>query len=317
MKHNINRAFDGIRAEDSLKDHTKIKLREKMQAKEKPKQHRYARQLRALTACLLLLAASNLFTLTLYYYEAAYVDLDINPSVELTVNRFDRVIGANAYNADGEEILSKLEIMHDRVEDALTKIIDATAQNGKLHQEGLVSVTLQASSANMQPLLENLEARVTQTTSNHGGVNVDVFAVDSATRAAALALQISPAKYLAILELQKVDPTATVEKCKDHSILEIKEWTKNHGEGHRCIDAADAEAENKNGDTGNENSSVHRGSNGMREAPQAKSHRKRRIGAAQGKCLCRRPPRGVPAPYRAPGFPGAFPPKVRQHMLCD
>ena len=35
----------------------------------------------------------------------SYVSIDVNPSVELTLNRVDRVISATAFNGDGEAVL--------------------------------------------------------------------------------------------------------------------------------------------------------------------------------------------------------------------
>jgi hypothetical protein len=43
---------------------------------------------------------------------------------------------------------------------------------------------------------------------------------------------ISPAKYLAILELRTLDPTATVDACRERSIGEIRELTQEHAGDH-------------------------------------------------------------------------------------
>ena len=43
---------------------------------------------------------------------------------------------------------------------------------------------------------------------------------------------LSPAKYLAITQLQEVDPSASYDRCAEHSISEIKELTKEHWRHH-------------------------------------------------------------------------------------
>ena len=40
----------------------------------------------------------------------SYVSIDVNPSIELALNRFDRVVYAAAYNLEGEEILNGLSL---------------------------------------------------------------------------------------------------------------------------------------------------------------------------------------------------------------
>jgi hypothetical protein len=37
----------------------------------------------------------------------AYVDIDVNPGVELILNRYSRVIDVSAYNDDGADLLAK------------------------------------------------------------------------------------------------------------------------------------------------------------------------------------------------------------------
>ncbi|HVI42480.1 MAG TPA: anti-sigma factor domain-containing protein, partial [Anaerovoracaceae bacterium] len=45
-----------------------------------------------------------------YYTPTDYVSLDVNPSVEYSVNVFDRILDVKAVNDDGEEILSSLDL---------------------------------------------------------------------------------------------------------------------------------------------------------------------------------------------------------------
>lgn len=49
---------------------------------------------------------------------AAYVSVDINPSVELGVNSFGKVISAQAYNEDGQKVLEGTNLVNFDVEKA-------------------------------------------------------------------------------------------------------------------------------------------------------------------------------------------------------
>lgn len=250
MTDRIKMAFDQIQAEDSLKEATLQHLRKKMQSDAKPRHYVNVRRLAAMTACLLLIVFAGIFSHNIYFTEVAYIDLDINPSLELSINRFDRIISASAYNTDGEELLIGLDLTHKKVNAALNEIIEATALSGILQNQGLVSVTVQSLSGDESTLLENLQTEVQMAVSHHGSAQVDVFPVDADTRIAAHELHITPAKYLAIMELQEVDPTVTIEECKDHTINEIKQLTQEHGGNHHGEGSSDQD------DSGNSGSSA-------------------------------------------------------------
>ena len=60
------------------------------------------------------------------------VTIDINPSIEFTVNRFDKVIGVKAYNETGEEFLQSLNINYCTTDEAISRIIAHAEQKGYL-----------------------------------------------------------------------------------------------------------------------------------------------------------------------------------------
>lgn len=240
MTERIKSAFDSIRAEDSLKESTLLRLREKIESQAQPRRYPKLRQA-VLSACLLLLVVLGGFSYSAYFTEAAYVDLDINPSLELTLNRFERVIGARAYNADGENLLSGLNLRNQKVGAALNALIAATQEAGLLRDDGLVSVTLQSSLGNAAQLLVGIRSELQTAVSHHSAAQVEVYPVEAEIHSMAQELQMTPAKYLAIIELQQLDPTVSLDACKDHSLGEIKRWTEGH-DGHHHEGAGDGAA---------------------------------------------------------------------------
>ncbi|MEG1782721.1 MAG: anti-sigma factor domain-containing protein, partial [Oscillospiraceae bacterium] len=62
------------------------------------------------------LAAGFVFTCILgygtyaYMTPESYVSLDVNPSIEYTLNRFERVLDAQAVNEDGSRVLEKINL---------------------------------------------------------------------------------------------------------------------------------------------------------------------------------------------------------------
>lgn len=75
----------------------------------------------ALAACLALLAlgvAGGHWLLV----PSAYVAIDVNPSLELGVNRLNRVVSTQAFNQDGQDLLDAADVRGMAYEDALTAL---------------------------------------------------------------------------------------------------------------------------------------------------------------------------------------------------
>jgi hypothetical protein len=209
----------------------------------------------ASVACALLLFLGAVFYHG-YFTATAFLDFDVNPFVELSVNRFGRVIKARAYNGDGEKILAELSLKHKSYRDATRLIVDAAVTGGYLRNEVLLSVTVQTSDAGMESqMLMGVEFGVALAVSGrHITLRTEVFPVSAGVRTEAHQQDISPAKYLAILELREVDPTATLESCRDHSIGEIRKLAQEHA-GSRHGGNANGTDDESGGDTAESNGS--------------------------------------------------------------
>ncbi len=63
----------------------------------------------------------------------SYVSLDVNPSIEYTLNRFERVIDIKAVNDDGKVILDQIDIKglkNQSIEDAIIDTVEQISQDG-------------------------------------------------------------------------------------------------------------------------------------------------------------------------------------------
>jgi hypothetical protein len=246
MNERIKMAFDVIHAEEALKQNTLQYLKKEAARRGEKKPRRKVFHPAAALACCMILAVFGLFSYRMYFSEVMYVDVDINPSVELSVNRFNRVIGVYGYNADSEDLLARLTLKHKLYDQAVTLLTRASMESGFLADGGLVSVTLQSNrSSSYDNALKTMETCILSVAQNHhASVRIQASVVDSETREHAHALNLSPAKYLAILALQDVDPTASMESCREHTMEEIYTLTQecgkghhgqgHHGEGHHC-----------------------------------------------------------------------------------
>ena len=231
--NSIQKAFDGIQAEEKLKENTMRFLR-----KARPTNHKFRRQTSlmryaALTACLALVAFMGLFSYNLYFTPGGYIGMEVNPSIELTINRFERVIDVRAFNAEGEEVLSNLTLQNKKYDEAATLIMDEIAALGYWREDGLVSITVQTEDSDREStMLATMETSVNSHLETHHATG-HVFPVDSDTLEHAHAENMSAAKYLAILELQEVDPTASMDSCRRHSVGEIQQMIEAHAGNHQ------------------------------------------------------------------------------------
>jgi len=226
----LKTAFDGIQAEDALKTTTMDYL-QKEALQRGAKQRRFSpRYLSGAFASIAILFFSGLFTYHLYYTPSAYINVDVNPSIEIILNRFDRVIDACAYNMDGEDILRETDIQNKKYSEAIDILMEQIVQDGYAQDNSLISVTLQSDSGKKEEaMLSNIESAMQ---GHHTGAQIECFAIDPLTRDTAHHLNLSPAKYLAIQALMEVDPATTIDGCMHHSIQEIKELTKQHTGNH-------------------------------------------------------------------------------------
>ncbi|HEY4552307.1 MAG TPA: anti-sigma factor domain-containing protein [Bacillaceae bacterium] len=92
----------------------------------------------------------------------AYVSFDINPSIELTLDKKYKIIGAKGYNADGEAVLSRLEnISRKDFKEAAAEIIAQFKAMGYFSKQGeLVVAAVMAdggSSSGLEELTEEID----------------------------------------------------------------------------------------------------------------------------------------------------------------
>ena len=65
---------------------------------------------------------------------AAIVSIDVNPSIELTVNKKDKVMSAVALNEDAKVVLSDMNLKNVDLDIALNAIMGALLKNGYLDE---------------------------------------------------------------------------------------------------------------------------------------------------------------------------------------
>ncbi len=229
----FNRYMDRITADDALKEKTKsfltgrlAELAEEQAAAEQAAAARF-RTRRLAYAVSSFAAAAVIMTAGFLFYRtpAAYLSLDINPGIELTVNALGRVIGAEAMNGDGETVLAEEQVRNSSVESAVRALVRTAHEKGFIRADGssAIAVTAASDKAGIAVRLEREAARGAELALEDTGSFAAVYEnrISLAVRSEASAAGLSPGKYQLIRMLQAMDPAIEMKQYRDATVSEI------------------------------------------------------------------------------------------------
>ena len=83
-----------------------------------------------IAACLLITVGIAAGGYKTYYTPVAILSIDINPSIQLEVNIFDRIINTSAFNTEGEIILNEANVANSKTIKSIEQIIDIAEEKG-------------------------------------------------------------------------------------------------------------------------------------------------------------------------------------------
>lgn len=211
--------LDNIKAEEPLKQATLSHIYTR-------RKHRYQKGMVAAT----LIACAALFFWTIGTKRnpapiasqsvAAYVSLDINPSMELQLNEEQIVIHTQAYNEDGATLLSQVSLQELSLEEA----IDVLLQN-ELFQSYMEEGYLQVSvfSDNTQHSIQ-IETQIDQALSHHyDSDQYGCTCASSQIHENASSHHMSIGRYQMIDDILALDDSYTIEQLEGKSMRELKE----------------------------------------------------------------------------------------------
>jgi len=205
-----------------------------------------------------------------------YVSVDVNPSIEFIVNRFDRVIKVKAVNDDGEDVLSKLSLdtlKNQPIDDAITTTVDQISATGYFDGDtdgGIMITTSSEDAGKAEALAVNLQESVEQQTVQNGDVvEVEAISVGKDRVQEAQKLGVTPGKLNLVEQLQEAadDPTdISIEEWLNKPVKDIMKATKDYkdsGKSSEDTDKPAAEDTNNAVDTNKEDSSNQNNSNNI------------------------------------------------------
>lgn len=216
MDERLKEALDKIKAEEELKSSTRGFLEKKTHGYRNSRNFSY-KWLVTVMACLALLLFGT-GGYYVYFTPVSAISVDVNPSFELGINRFDRVVSVKGYNKDGRALTDSLDIKFLYYTDALDRILADDSIKGYLSGNGVMSITVVgADKVKNDELLTGVES----CTASHK--NVYCHEGNSEYTAAAHAAGLSFGKYRAFLELQELDPDITPEDVRGLTMKQIRD----------------------------------------------------------------------------------------------
>ncbi|HWI52829.1 MAG TPA: anti-sigma factor domain-containing protein [Symbiobacteriaceae bacterium] len=209
----------------------------------------------------------------------AVVTVDINPSLELTLNKVDQVLKAEPKNADGALVLQGVDYKRKPLAEVLAAVTDRAVEEHKLNPADEASAVLvgvapatkkELSPAQAERVVEkaktavtNEVARVASAQGQAPKTSVAVLTATGAERKQAEQEGLSVGKFMLMPEIQAVVPEVTPEEIrksgpgkvlKDHNISPSEIFSKaeeKNEESHSKPSKDDEKAAPVNGTPGN------------------------------------------------------------------
>ncbi|MGI6333910.1 MAG: anti-sigma-I factor RsgI family protein [Saccharofermentanales bacterium] len=147
------------------------------------------------------------------------ISVDANPSLELGVNRFDRIVTVDSYNDDGVDLAALVDLRNLNYFDALDVLLSNQAMQPYVTKDGLVSITVIGSSNQKS---EEMFARI-RSCEYAKSPNVECHLGSQAEAMAAHEAGMSYGKYRGFLELQVLDSEITAHDIQNWTMRQIRE----------------------------------------------------------------------------------------------
>ena len=210
--------------------------------------------------------------LGLYNENFQTVYIDINPSVALKLNRFERVVGVEYLNNDAKNLLAGVKLVGCDASDALTTVITACDNAGYVNASSEIYISAESNNdKDSEKILTKLKARAEASKGQESETyTVNTYKAIKTEKENYKKEELSPAKYNIIREIIDEDDEFEIDDLKGKTMDELKRIKKDakdddkddldenasHGEGsnrHPSYDDYDDEddASSKNNGKGN------------------------------------------------------------------
>lgn len=230
-QNKIQKSMENIQATEAMKQNT-LRYLEAQRTRQNRRifqQKSYAVLRYAVAViCVFILAGAGGYSV--YSRPVSYISIDVNPSIELAINRFDRVVSAKGYNQDGQDILQHVPLKNISYLQAIDRLLQDDYYRRFLN--GDTPLVLTVVSEHSDVMLDQIHAN-----DSLQALDALTYSSDTACMNEAHQHEMSFGKYRAFLELSQYDTGITVEDCHGMSMGEIQNRIK-ICQGHNKKNAA-------------------------------------------------------------------------------
>lgn len=151
-------------------------------------------------------------------HPTAFVQLDMNPSIELQVNKYDKVVGVEALNDDGQQVLDAVDVEGDTYEDAVQEITSSDAFLEYAGENSYLEINITCDNATQaEELLSVSEQQVQQLP-----CPCNCRYATAEEREEAWAAGMGVGRYRLACQLIELDDSLTLEDCAQMSMWELR-----------------------------------------------------------------------------------------------
>lgn len=213
MPNELQKALDGVHAAEKLKHSTTTYLRGEI----KRRRNRLSAALRyAMAGCCCFVLMSGFGGYFAFAAPVSYISVEVNPSIELALNRIDRVVSVKTYNDDGRLVMQNLNLKNRIYTDALEILLADETFLSYLANDSLLSFTV--ASPKEETLLAGI--RGCRGYEQYGG---ECHRIDESNAKAAHHSGISVGRYDIYRELSRLDDSFTEEEGRKMSMRQLRD----------------------------------------------------------------------------------------------
>ena len=157
----------------------------------------------------------------------AYVDLDINPSMEFSIDKNNTVIDLKALNSDAEELISTFEVKKKNINDAISNILKSLDAKGYISSDNENLILLAASYSEDSEMAENTIEKTINTIKRtiesveNKNISVKVIYVEPNLRKKSVNNNMSMGRYVLYENAQKIGANITPHDAKSAKVTDL------------------------------------------------------------------------------------------------
>ena len=184
----------------------------------------------AAAACVLAVAA-GVVGVRMQTTPAAYVGVDTNPSIELSVNAFGTVLEAQALNDDAQVVLQEVSLEGESFEDALAALLESEGIMAYAESDPYIEISVTTDDEDLAARLQG----ASEDCLRRSGCEGSCHRADADAREEAHHAGMGVGKYRAAQELRELDGSVTLDDCADMTMREL------HDRIDSCTDGSESE----------------------------------------------------------------------------